>query len=416
MQVVSLCELPRELNCVIISMLTLRPISNKPDVRSIGRLASTCKYFRVLININDAASSLVRDPREKERRIRCMKLREENLLVEWAPHVFISSCDNYWWYITYESYLMISGPPCLCFITRSPNITIGMLLDLINIKPCHHYTKEYTLCQYSNITIDELRLNNLRIDVNNSLSLFTFRDIQARDLNMYKFMSCANIRFADIENNPTFPWKYEELIRNPRIPARELFSLRMKWGIKGLTADELRRYCADRENQLEYERHLVSEYATAEVYARYICDRYFDLRTIAAHPDIPWDWVCISRRIDAPSMKFMRDNPDMPWNYNSIELVARTPDHDKNVEYHKMYQDGTLTIKDIQDVNDAASWDWCLLAAYKYISVSDILKHMPNQNDYVYVLSTRDDVTAQITREYPLSWRYGTILDKLPRP
>lgn len=411
-------SLPAEIHTEIIKMIDLLPISPRPDVRAIGRLARTCRYFRDLININSPKSMFLANPREKQRREQCMRLRARNPLDQLmiASNFFVEHQHVIYDFMTaevYEKYKSriggigvdkMEGPALL---TRSPYITIEMLLEIVPDDILK--STSFQLAANSFITINELHLNGLSIDYDSSVEALSLQDCLYHKCNFNKFMISGKVNPNDVEARTDLKWLYYSLVQNPNIPLKKLLEWRKgcRFADAAISIQEIIRFtqCHSDDNiRADYEKMIIE--TNPPSYLTFIISKYFSFQTILDNPKYPWDWVAISfvhgteHYIDCESKQII-----LPWYVDSIRFISEHDLFDDRLRYHKMFLAGQLTIEDImQDYNKSKVWKWytTIIATSAQYSAQSLFENIPPCFiDCFPKIFSREDVTIDDILRYP---------------
>jgi hypothetical protein len=401
---------PQEIILAIIKMIDLSPTSSRLDVRSIGYLAATCRYFRDLIQINSPKSKILTDPRERTRRIECMLLRRNDLFAQFTkdPNVIDEIRKCILEHVTPEAYdkygdKIVTKPRHLELLTRSQYITIETLLKILSHNEKFSPTGTYfQLCEKSFITIDELHRNGLLVYYRESIEVLTLQECLKYCCNLWTFMESGKITAKEVESRTDIHWSYNHLTCNPNISPKEL----LKWRKQGtmsdikITMEEIYRLTEDPECREAYENMIVGMKAPYEDLLECISKK-FSFQTIVNNQDYPWNWRVVGRRYGADHHAECESKGlTLPWNENDFQFVSTHEDLAVRKHYHKMFLDGTLTMEIIlADRKESSEWNWNtnLLAKSPHFSAREICDELLIEvDDLDPKFSQRDDITVDV--------------------
>ena len=376
--------LARDTHCEIIKHLTFRSTSDKPDVRSMGRLATTCQYFRDLININEADdASFIRDPREKTRRQRIAALNHNNPLWDGKYDSLIPTICS-----TATSHETVTLKVLMKYknmswnfrkLTTNPNITIEILLDLMKVPEFEGLkTIYFKLSARSVITFAELINSGLQVDVCASVSVLTMRDYTRSDQSTFdRFTSRAKITMQDVIDNPHFNWSPDRLLINNHIMASDVFEHFNIQPSHYADDDDALSYMKNEANKKFVFNKILEAFLDVNTpYRRSLVDivsKYADLSTIINNINAPWDWQMISWYSKTIKPSEMIQHAHLPFDWQGVVRVARVPinanERHPYVKFQLMADCGKLT-DEIIDSNPNVEWRWGYLCELNSVSIS----------------------------------------------
>ena len=408
-------SLSRDIHILIIS--TLNTIYGR-DVRSIGRLSATCRYFHALIDINnDAAYSIhMIDARDRSRRKRLAKLRQYNPLNELMKDAgFVSRVERSVQSPLVTVEVLISYPIDWDWklLTLNPNINISSLMFLIEMGYVPKCTN-FHLKDDSPVTREDLVRHGIPFSAECNINIITTQEYLEKYYSHESidcFMMFGRLRDADIEKYADkIAWNYDLLLCNNNLSTSALCKYRDSQGLPKYTRDEITRFGRDTEYKTQYFAELIQECRENLNTSAHIlrsAGGCIPPELILQNLDLPWPFDCILLDVMEFPVEKLSSFPahirvtNSIFTVNTIGELIQYP----NSKFHDMYVAGTLDITVLLN-NPHIKWDWKILLGYENIHVRDFLKHFNNRiATGWWILSERSDISIDVIRDFPkIGW------------
>jgi hypothetical protein len=392
------------------------------DIRMIGRVAQLSTYWQKLTSLTAWVTSS-----EKARRMRILALRQYNVVEELLKYAGpenltnLIECPN----ITFD--IIARFPKIRWYwplMTINPNITLEMLLELINKCEIPASTK-FLIDNSSAVTRDELIGCGLGVKM--CTRVITINDIHLLnydDDDMVTFQMLGNITEDDILNCKEIEWNYDLFVLNINLSVEFLYNYRERTRRllpinERFTHREVHRFCTDSTYGPKYEQQLVAAMSDGSLIPDpdmvFACSIFLSYATLLKYPQLcNWNSICLRRNIPFNVMIEYFDQSRRWFTYNQIiDLPDDFTVEHPWLQYVKMYHDNELTL-DVVLANPHVSWSWRRLAQCRTIAICDLLDKAPMSDELMLGISERPDLTINIVVKYSnLSWCWSRVYHTL---
>lgn len=414
-------NLPQEIVCEVAKWLYYE---NKFDISAIGRLAATCRYINMILDINGSRSPVTEC--DRARRMHSAKLRaeysnEKHIIAQILkvgdelPRLTSYVLDN----VTLPYDIILEHRKFLhdwYKITLNPLITIEILELFISMKLITRDTM-FALNRESAVTLSDLESRKLTASIPDSVSVITMQQYKkyAHLFNHRHFLRQGNLTEADAAQF-TSRADYAEILQNQNLSVKFLREHRDKHGLPKYSWYEQQRFCKDPEYGAEYMHEVM---ANMTLRPNQMITQHADLNFIVNNPQYyPEQYPLIMR--DDITPKIIRENPQFNWDQKLFSpMYGYDPSEPKHAEIYDLYINDKLSMKDIVN-NPNITWRHAVGLCLS-ISIDDVMSYgMEIQNKeflnlIMYKISKRPDVTIDVILKHRNISQYCECL-KILRP
>ena len=396
-----LAQLPHDIHTEILHHMSLQ---------TIGQVAQLSKYWRQMANPTARVTSL-----DLARRKRISALRRHNVLEDLlkysGPAFLTSMVENP--NITFD---IIARYPTLDWewkcISTNPNISLELLLDLINICKIPR-TTEFIIDRKSAVTKHELIKHGLLCMVRVSAMTVTEYLNDKCEYSSSEFQKLGNISQEDILTCKAIEWNYANFKGNKNLSIEFLYNYRTLHN-EQISPSEIYIFRGDPIYGPKYEQLLIDAINNGDLILNdwiiSACSASFSYATLVQNPQL-CDWISIFSVNKFPFDAYIK-HFDRVKRWISLNEIIELPsdatvDHPW-LQYIKMRFENKLTI-DVVMANRSLPWVWRRLAECETLSICDLLNIAPITKDFMLYVSCRSDLTIDVIAKYahlPWNW-YG---------